>query len=89
MELEQMNVFDFFGTGEQERFNEIWENVIRGEAFQGQLKMKSKFEEELWFRATFLSVDDMYGEVEKVIFLANEIPKKKRWNWHPGNSTIN
>ena len=27
MELEQMNVFDFFGTGEQERFNEIWEKL--------------------------------------------------------------
>jgi PAS domain S-box-containing protein len=76
-ELEQMNVFDFFGTGEQERINEIWERVIQGEAFQGQLKMQSKFEEELWFRATFLSVDDMYGEVEKVIFLANEITKEK------------
>ncbi|MCD4711275.1 MAG: PAS domain S-box protein [Bacteroidales bacterium] len=77
LELTQMNVFDFFGTAEQERFNEIWENVIRGEAFQGQLKMQSKFEEELWFRATFLSVNDMYGEVEKVIFLANEISKEK------------
>ncbi len=77
MELEQMNVFDFFGTGEQERFNEIWEKAIKGEAFQGQLKMQSKYEEELWFRATFLSADDMYGEVEKVIFLANEITKEK------------
>jgi PAS domain S-box-containing protein len=77
MELAQMNVFDFFGTAEQERFNEIWEKVIRGEAFQGQLKMRSKFDEELWFRATFLSVDDMYGEVEKVIFLASEISKEK------------
>ncbi len=72
-----MNVFDFFGTGEQERFTEIWERAIRGEAFQGQLKMHSKFEEELWFRATFLSANDMYGEVEKVIFLANEITKEK------------
>jgi PAS domain S-box-containing protein len=77
VELEQMNVFDFFGTGQQERFNEIWEKVILGEAFQGQLKMQSKFEEALWFRATFLSVNDMYGEVEKVIFLANEITKEK------------
>lgn len=77
MELEQMNVFDFFGTSEQERFNEIWEKAIQGEAFQGQLKMQSKYEEELWFRATFLSADDMYGEVEKVIFLANEITNEK------------
>jgi len=39
--------------------------------------MLSKFEEKLWFRATFLSANDMYGEVEKVIFLANEITKEK------------
>jgi len=77
LELEQMNVFDFFRTAEQERFNEVWEKVIRGEAYQGQLKMRSKFEEELWFRATFLSVNDMYGEVEKVIFLASEMTKEK------------
>ncbi len=77
LELEQMNVFDFIGKGEQERFNEIWEKAIQGEAFQGQLKMLSKYEEELWFRATFLSANDMYGEVEKVIFLANEITKEK------------
>jgi PAS domain S-box-containing protein len=77
MELEQMNVFDFFSTGEQERFSEIWEKVILGEPFEGQLKMKSKYGEDLWFRATFLSADDMYGEVEKVIFLANEITKEK------------
>ena len=76
-ELEQMNVFDFFGTGEQERFSEIWEKVILGEPFEGQLKMQSKYGEDLWFRATFLSADDMYGEVEKVIFLANEITKEK------------
>jgi PAS domain S-box-containing protein len=77
MELGQMNVFDFFGPSEQERFNEIWEHVILGEAFQGQLKTRSKFEEELWFRSTFLSVNDIYGEVEKVIFLGSEMTKEK------------
>lgn len=76
-ELKQMNVFDFFGPGDQERFTEIWERVVSGDAFQGQLKMQSKYEEELWFRATFLSANDMYGEVEKVVFLANEITKEK------------
>jgi len=39
--------------------------------------MQSKYEEELWFRATFLSANDVYGEVEKVIFLANEVTKEK------------
>ncbi len=77
IELDLMNVFDFFGAEDQERFTEIWEKVIRGDAFQGQLRMQSKYEEELWFRATFLSANDVYGEVEKVIFLANEVTKEK------------
>lgn len=76
-ELSQMNVFDFFGSSEQERFNDKWDQVIRGEAFQGQMKLKSKFDEELWFSTTLVSVDDMYGEVEKVIFLATEITREK------------
>jgi PAS domain S-box-containing protein len=76
-ELIQMNIFDFFGTGEQERINEIWEKVIQGEAFQGQLKMQSKYEEELWFRAALLSTEDIHGEVEKVIFFGNEITREK------------
>jgi len=72
-----MNVFDFFGTGEQEHFNEIWEKVIAGSAFQGQLKMQDHYGEEQWFRATFLSATDMYGELEKVVFLASEITREK------------
>lgn len=76
-ELEHMRIFDFFGRGEQERFNEVWEQVIQGEAFQGQLKLNSKYEEDTWFRAALLSVMDMYGEVEKVVLLANEITKEK------------
>ena len=39
--------------------------------------MLSKYEEDVWFRATFSSVDDMYGELEKVVFLAYEITKER------------
>lgn len=76
-EVENKNVFDFIQTGDQERFNEIWEQVVTGNAFQGHLRMINRFEEELWFRASFTSVNDMYGEIEKVIFLANEITKER------------
>jgi len=36
-----------------------------------------KYKEEKWFRATFTSVNDMYDEVSKVIFIANEITNEK------------
>ena len=85
-EMEKMNVFDFFTTGEQERFNEIWEKVIGGSAFQGQLKMKGKYGGELWFRASFLAATDMYGELEKVVFLASEISREKEMELASRNS---
>lgn len=76
-EIDQKNIFDFISTRDQERFNEIWEQVITKNSFQGQLRMLSKYEEDVWFRATFTSVDDMYGELEKVVFLAYEITKER------------
>jgi PAS domain S-box-containing protein len=76
-ELLQKNIFDFISTRDQERFNEIWEQVITKNVFQGQLRMLSKYEEDVWFRATFTSVDDMYGDLAKVVFLAYEITKER------------
>jgi len=76
-ELMQMNVFDFLGIADQEHFYEIWEKVVKGDAFQGQIRMKTKYEEDIWFRATFTSVDDMYGDVAKIIFIASEITREK------------
>ncbi len=77
VELPDMNVFDFLGKKDLEHFSEVWEHVLKGEAFQGQVKMLTRYEEEKWFRATFTAVNDMYGEVTKVIFLASEITGTK------------
>ena len=76
-ELALLNVFDFINTADQDHFNEIWDKVIKGDPFQGQIRMKTNYEESIWFRAIFTSIDDMYGDVEKIIFLANEISREK------------
>jgi hypothetical protein len=75
--LIQKTIFDFLDPKDIENFNEIWEQVILGNPFQGQLKFLSKYEEEKWFRVSFTSVNDMYNEVAKVIFIANEITNEK------------
>jgi len=77
-ELENKNIYDFLPRADQERFNEIWEQVIAGTAFQGQLRMLGRYEEETWFRATLTAVADMYGEVDKIVFLAFDITKEKQ-----------
>lgn len=76
-ESEIMNIYDFLDRKDIETLSETWEKVILGKTFQGQLRMLNKYKEEKWFRATFTSVNDMYDEVSKVIFIANEITNEK------------
>jgi PAS domain S-box-containing protein len=76
-ELENMSVFYFIEKKELESFNETWENVTRGIPFQGQVKILTKYEDEKWFRASYTAVNDMYGEVAKVIYLASDITNEK------------
>jgi PAS domain S-box-containing protein len=87
-EINNKNIFDFFARSDQERFNEIWEQVISGTAFQGQLKMVGKFEEDIWFRTSFTSIIDMYGEVEKIYLLAFDITKEKELEIFMRNQNI-
>ncbi len=76
-ELTEKTIYDFLDRKDLENFSESWVKMIKGQAFQNQLRMKTKFREEKWFRASFTSVNDMYGEVSKVIFLGNEITNEK------------
>jgi len=76
-ELERMSVFDFFDKKDIENFSEVWENVVKGIPYRGQLKNLTRYEDEKWFRATYSAVNDMYGEVAKVIYLANEITSER------------
>lgn len=86
-EFDQMNIFDFLDRKDIENLSETWEKVILGKAFQGQIRMLNKYREEKWFRATFTSVNDMYDEVLKVIFMANEITNEKIMEAESRNQT--
>jgi len=76
-ELENMSVFDFIENKELENFNETWEGVTRDIPFQGQVKSLTKFDDERWFRASYTAVNDMYGEVAKVVYLASDITNER------------
>lgn len=76
-DLEKMSVFDFIEKNELEGFNDIWQDVIKGKPYSGQFRSKTKFDDEKWFRISFTSVHDMYGEVAKVICLATDITNEK------------
>jgi PAS domain-containing protein len=76
-ELGLKSIYDFLNKKDLENFVDIWEKVIHSKAYQGQLRLNTRLDEEKWFRSTFTSVHDMYGEVSKVVFLANEITNER------------
>jgi PAS domain S-box-containing protein len=76
-EISSKTIFDFIPREELNSFRQIWENLIAGHSFQGQIMHITKTSDEKWFRCTLSAVNDMYGEVNKVIYISNEITKEK------------
>lgn len=76
--LKNMTVFDFFDEEEQKQFKNTWTNVINDVPYEGQIRVKTKSNEDRWFQSTFTAVSDMYGDIAKVVFIANDITTQKQ-----------
>ena len=76
-EVKNLSVFDLIDTLEIENFNNKWDSVVKGIAFQGQFKMRSKTEEILWIRGAFSAMYDMYGDVTRIVFIGHDSTNEK------------
>jgi len=76
-EAKTRSVFDFAHENERKFLEGVWDDVNHGIPFEGQLKLITKKGDEKWFRATFTAVNDMYGEVAKIVFIAHDITREK------------
>lgn len=70
-------IYDFVSENERKSIERIWDDVTQGIPFEGFIKILTKAGEERWFRVTFSVVKDMYEEIAKVIFIANDITREK------------
>jgi len=70
-------IFDFIHRDDVDNFKMTWKNVLNGTPFTGQVRKIDKNGEVKWLRGTYTAVMDMYGDVSKVIFIANDITKEK------------
>ncbi|MDX9847611.1 MAG: PAS domain S-box protein [Tenuifilaceae bacterium] len=77
VEAKAKMVFDLFHKNDRKQIDGIWDDVTHGIPYEGQLKMIMKSEEERWFRGTFTAVNDMYGEVAKIVFIGHDITREK------------
>jgi len=73
LELKDKTIFDFINPSEINEFSIVWKNVIAGVPFERRLKMVSRNGIEKWFHGTFSVVQDMYGDIAKVVYIAYEI----------------
>ncbi len=76
-EAKAKSIFDLYHANERKQIDSIWDDVTHGIPFEGQLKMLMKDNEERWFRGTYTAVNDMYGEVAKVVFIGHDNTREK------------
>ncbi|WP_462280152.1 PAS domain-containing protein [Salinivirga cyanobacteriivorans] len=76
-EVKETSIFDFFTEENQTNFEELWNNVVNGVPYQGQLSVTVKDKKIKWYQMTLISVNNMYGEVDKILVLAIDITDQK------------
>lgn len=76
-EVKDTSIFDFFTEETTSNFDELWNNVVNGMPYQGALSVSVKDKRIKWFQMTFMAVNNMYGEVDKILLLALDITDQK------------
>jgi len=76
-DLKDYSVFNFLGEDEQSDFEDIWNNVVLGEPYQGQSKLITHSGKSKWFEVTYTAAKNMYGEISKIICIAHDITEQK------------
>ncbi|MGB9747473.1 MAG: PAS domain S-box protein [Bacteroidales bacterium] len=76
-ELQKKSIFDLIAKEDMESFRDIWNKVLAGESVKGQFKQITFRKEEKWFQCTFTSMHNIYREIVKVIYIANDITEQK------------
>jgi methyl-accepting chemotaxis protein len=55
---------------ERETFEDIWEKLMKGETYQSMMKMKTKNDNEISLKSSFIPVKDKDKTIRKILYLA-------------------
>jgi PAS domain S-box-containing protein len=75
-DMKGKHVFDFVPKDDQKQFAITWDNVNNRIPFDGRLKFITADKKTKWFHGTYTAVNNMYGEVAKIVFIANDITEQ-------------
>jgi len=76
-ELKEKTIFDLVYKDDIDYFRNLWKDVISDIPRTDQIRKVCKNNVVVYLRGTFSGVKNMYGELEKVILVANNITKEK------------
>lgn len=76
-EVLRQPLYNLVAKNEQAMLERTVEGVCRGESFKGTFKVLPKTGGECWLRATMTAVNDMYGDISKIVLIANDITREK------------
>lgn len=76
-EIKDKNIYDLVDITEINKFKELWNEALAGNYFELQFKGVTKFGDEVWIRASFSAVRNMYDEVAKVVCIATDVTHEK------------
>lgn len=75
-ELIGKQVLQLFDASDRQNMKKAWESVLNHLPFHGRAALRSSNGAVLWLNLTLSAVDDMYGEISKVILIAYDITKQ-------------
>lgn len=77
-EMKNKTIFDFVQRADLNNLKKIWDQVQAGETYQGQMKHLTRNGKEVWMQMTLTSVNDIYGELSKIVYIGHNITKQKQ-----------
>lgn len=75
-EIQGKPFFSFLHPDKLENFKENWNQILKKYAYDGEINLIAKEGAERFLFGSFSAVYDMYGEVSKVVFVANDITEQ-------------
>ena len=76
-DVNDVTILELLKDDYKRNLKDAWKDILKGIPFECQLLYLTRSNEEKWLHGTFTAVKDMYGEVAKVIYLANDITERK------------
>ncbi len=78
-EVENKHITDFISEKDRTWFDSIWNRLVSGgKHFEGDMKHLTKNGKDVWIIATYVSVRDLNGNPEKILFLGIDTTESKK-----------